>query len=277
MTELQDSPDCEIGSNEISTESNGSPFIANAIRAVGSVAFLSVLCLAVLQYSSKTYVPAVTYPELGEKIQSRHLEDTDDTFIGSMYASASYLTKPGAADLATTINMFRSSKGPLTFTISSVKSSSGKYNPLNTAATARNVNWGSQLKTPSTSDFVTSSTVGTITTTSAITTAFKNAGINPPTTYKEYTYYGEYCSTHLFLIMKNGPSSSSNPGYGIQNDLLSTAWTNIAISVGQNPVDMSAAGTNGLGNAYWTIMFSSSYTWTPVTKKPTRQPTKKPA
>jgi len=276
---MEDNFDVEGASIDVNDKMDwSSSFVTKMVRYVFSFAVLSLVVIAGVQYSYKirtqspTDIPIVGYPN-----REQRLLQNQDPSLGTEATSSSYSSQPGAADLVQTINMYRSGLSPLAFSISSVKSNTGKLNPLMTAASKRNYAWGSAANTPSIADFVSTSTIGGSTTTaSAISSAFSAVGISAPSSYKEYAYYGEYCSTHLFLIMKNGPSSTSDPGYGIQNELLSKTWTNIAISVGQNPVDMSASGTNGLGNAYWTILFSTSFNWSPASKRPSRKPTAKP-
>jgi hypothetical protein len=210
-------------------------------------------------------ISGVGYPQTAQKFLSRRASE-----VAQMYTP-----KPGGADLAALINIYRQGVyPPLRFTISATKNSAGFPNPLMTAVMKRNSDWGSPDNPPAATGFV---SVPTSLTAAAVTSAFSTASITPPSSYKEYNFYGEWCADPLFLIMKNGPSSSSSPGYGINNDVTSTQWTNVAIAAGQNYRDSIVPNTNGLGNGYWTVIFSTSFDWYPATRKPTMSPNGNPS
>jgi len=268
---LVDRFECESGAIEIQNENSMNSLSTKTVGFIVSITVLSLAFIAGRQSGmSSMQIPVVGYPQSMDKIKASHMSEL-----------ASYTAQPGAADLAVKMNLLRGTK-TLRFYISSILSNGGVANPLMTAASNRNALFGA-LATPSIANFVAPTALGSSpSTASAITDAFTKAGLSPPSSYKEYNYYGEYCTTHLFVIMKNGPSTTSNPGYGIQNDIISSTWTDVAISIGQTSSDMSAAGTNGLGNARFTIIFSTSFNWSPASKKPTkapvtRKPTKNPA
>jgi len=267
---LVDKFECESGVVEINEEKGMNSLVTKALGFVATVSVLSLVFMAGRQTGSwqGQSTPVVGYPQGVSKIKESHLSEAAAAATGFV---------PGSADLANSINLIRKGTGKtqLRFFIASTKSSAGAQNPLMVAAQARSKAWGSAAVKPASggADWIAPSTLdsklGSSNTMQYLLTdsakAFPSYIPVSGKTYKEYAFYGENCATHLFLMMKNGPSAATSAGWGVNNDLKGSTWTDLAISIWANAND-GVSGSNPLGNAYWTILFSTSTGWTPKGK-----------
>lgn len=237
------------------------------IGIVLSVAILSIMLITWRSTTPHTMSKDMITSTVGNAVREESFQPRLLSQITSSYTSIS-----GGASLVSLINSYRnrSALPPLFFANPSLTNNAGFRNPLTTAASNRNSAWGGAATSVISSNFY---SVLPGLTAAAISSSFGAASIPPPTSYKEYDYYGENCAEPLFLIMKNGITNPNSPGYGIHSDLISTKWTNIAVQEGNNPWD---AASGSLGKAYFTIIFSTSVAWTGKTSKPTKRPIDNP-
>jgi len=203
------------------------------MKAFGFVVFV---CLLALAYTSGRHAGSWNGMSAVTNMEDNKIV-VKDTIVQKVQAKKPNTYQPGAYALANVINKGRNSG--LIFRSYFTKDANGNLNPLMVAAAARNAAWIKAGLSVSTTPPFTNSPVSSTDTQAAITSSFTS--ITAPTLYKEYNYYGDYSSKSLANLLLGNP------------DFKSSLYTNIAVVVSPD--------TLVKGNAYWTIILSSSYPW----------------
>lgn len=238
---------------EVTVAKGISSLVTKALGLVASVAVLSLVFMA-----GKHQTPVVGYPQGVDKIVESHLSEEVASQICD-YA-------PGASALVNAMNLFRknSNLASLSFYTIDEVNSAGVPNPLTRAARNRNQAWGDPTKKlrPASPGWVSPNSLDTSLGKQKDYYLQETIGSNFKfPSYVEYDYYGENCITKLFQVMK-GDKPATSAGSGIKTDLMSSKYTDVAVSIWTNSGDLASKPESpGTLNAYFVIFFSTSTGW----------------